>query len=204
MFKVYYNNKQIILTDNLSDFRSDKGVLSFKYRDNNNISLWLKDIESNDEINTIIVYNESIIGLKQDFKSYFTLIKAGGGLVYNDKGQYLFIRRLGKWDLPKGKKEESEKKLSKTALREVSEECGIKKLSIQKKLITTYHYYIVNKKRMLKKSKWYLMKYDGKVTPTPQVKENITQAKWFDKSQISLIIDDTYPSVVDVINYYFK
>ncbi len=31
------------------------------------------------------------------------LIKAGGGLVINEKGEILFMFRRGKWDLPKGK-----------------------------------------------------------------------------------------------------
>ena len=59
--------------------------------------------------------------LKQFFRM-FNNIKAAGGLVSRDK-ELLFIHRLGKWDLPKGKLEKKESnKLA--AVREVREECG--------------------------------------------------------------------------------
>jgi 8-oxo-dGTP pyrophosphatase MutT (NUDIX family) len=35
--------------------------------------------------------------------SLFKIIEAGGGLIKNEMGSYLFIFRYGKWDLPKGK-----------------------------------------------------------------------------------------------------
>ncbi|HYH57216.1 MAG TPA: NUDIX domain-containing protein, partial [Anseongella sp.] len=53
-----------------------------------------------------------------------TYIEAGGGLVINEKGQYLFIFRNGKWDLPKGKLEKGEG-ADAGSIREVEEECNI-------------------------------------------------------------------------------
>ena len=41
----------------------------------------------------------------EEFCSQFTLIKAAGGLVYNQENKLLMIFRNGKWDLPKGKVE---------------------------------------------------------------------------------------------------
>src|SRR5438552_3388516 len=52
------------------------------------------------------------------------LIEAAGGIVKNTDGAYLFIYRLDKWDLPKGKIEKGEK-TKEAAVREVEEECGI-------------------------------------------------------------------------------
>ena len=40
--------------------------------------------------------------LKRDVKSLFTVVKAAGGVVRNERGEILFIHRRGKWDLPKG------------------------------------------------------------------------------------------------------
>ena len=42
------------------------------------------------------------------FKQLIPTIKAGGGIVYNQEGKVLMIKRHGKWDLPKGKKEKDE------------------------------------------------------------------------------------------------
>ena len=42
-------------------------------------------------------------------KEKIQVCKAGGGLVYNEKGEVLFILRNGKWDLPKGGKEKAKK-----------------------------------------------------------------------------------------------
>jgi len=202
MNKIYFNDKQIILTDN-KDYNKNKNEdLFIQYSDKYNINDLINNFETKTEIKKLIIYYDNLKKLKAEFKSKFTKIDAGGGLVVNNKNQYLFIKRLGKWDLPKGKKEKSEK-ISETALREVSEECGINNLSIIKKLNTTYHYYYLNDKRILKKSQWYLINYDGKKVPTPQTIENITEAKWFDKSELDIIIQNTYPSILDVIYQYF-
>lgn len=37
------------------------------------------------------------------FSNLFKKVDAAGGMVKNEKGEYLFIHRLGFWDLPKGK-----------------------------------------------------------------------------------------------------
>src|SRR6267154_620027 len=44
----------------------------------------------------------------QTFISYCSLIEAAGGLVQNEKNEWLIIFRRGKWDLPKGKIEGDE------------------------------------------------------------------------------------------------
>src|SRR5579862_407678 len=77
--------------------------------------------------------------LKKIVKSN-TLIEAAGGAVENAKGQFLFIYRNGKWDLPKGKLEKGEGKRA-GAVREVEEECGIKVSSIGARVCKTYHTY---------------------------------------------------------------
>jgi hypothetical protein len=53
----------------------------------------------------------------------FKLIQASGGIVFNQKNEILLIKRLGKWDLPKGKIKKSET-LEECAIREIEEETG--------------------------------------------------------------------------------
>src|SRR5690606_18167317 len=89
-------------------------------------------------------------------KSYllgkFKLIKAAGGLV-RKKEKFLMIYRFKKWDLPKGKKERGER-YKETAVREVEEECNVS-VKLDRKICTTWHTYTMNKKPMLKKTRWY-------------------------------------------------
>ena len=54
----------------------------------------------------IIVDNKK--AFKQKIISLYSLVEAAGGLVQNSEGQFLWIYRLGKWDLPKGKLEKNE------------------------------------------------------------------------------------------------
>ena len=66
--------------------------------------------------------------------------KRAGSLVVNRNKELLLIYRKGKWDLPKGKVEKSEKK-KHGALRETAEETGLelKNLSLQHPLKKTAH-----------------------------------------------------------------
>ena len=125
----------------------------------------------------------------KSFKAEFSEIKAAGGIVKNDKKEFLMIYRMQHWDLPKGKIEKDEKK-KQAALREVEEECGISDLEITKKLDKTYHMYELNGKAIFKTTYWYEMSYKGKQDLTPQTEEGITEAKWCDKSFIKSVLEN--------------
>ena len=127
-----------------------------------------------------------------------TLIEAAGGLVKNDKRNYLFIFRNGKWDIPKGKLEKGEKP-KEGAVREVEEECGIAIDECGKKIVNTYHVYTSKGEVVLKKTHWYKMKYTGKAKLKPQIEEGITEVRWMTKKDISLVADNTFPSIMDVL-----
>lgn len=134
-----------------------------------------------------------------NFKKHFTNIDAAGGLVINANNSVLLIKRLEKWDLPKGKKEKNEN-TAKCAIREVEEECGINNLEIVKKLKPTFHIYFLNNEIILKTTHWYLMKYNGKQTLKPQNAENITEAIWADLSKFKIDKNETYPNIIEVLN----
>jgi 8-oxo-dGTP pyrophosphatase MutT (NUDIX family) len=132
-------------------------------------------------------------------KNSVRFIEAAGGFVMNEEGKFLFIKRNGKWDLPKGKLEPKEKKKD-AAVREVEEECGLKIKKLGKKLIKTYHIYEIKGKIVLKVSHWYAMEAKGNQKLIPQTEEGITEVKWFAKRDFSIIRSNTYSNILDVIS----
>jgi len=141
----------------------------------------------------------------KDFNRLFekyTLVLAAGGLVKkNDK--FLFIKRLGKWDIPKGKLEKLETP-QQGAIREVEEECGINNLTIEQLIITTYHTYTEKNKQILKKTYWYAMNYQGNEEIIVQSQEGITKGKWLKKKKLDKIRNNTYESILEVLDTYFN
>lgn len=127
-----------------------------------------------------------------------TVIKAAGGLVENNKAEFLFIYRNKKWDLPKGKAEKGEK-IKVTAVREVEEECGVEISKRGKLLCKTYHIYEMNATVILKRTNWYKMKVKGAPKLIPQKEEGITSAVWVDPNQIKTKIKNTYPLIIEVL-----
>lgn len=125
-------------------------------------------------------------------------IKAAGGLVENDRKEYLFIKRLGKWDLPKGKLEKGEE-MKETALREVEEECGIKVDVLGKKIKSTYHSYSMFGELIIKKTNWYEMKVHNRPQLIPQSEEDITDAQWLTKDSFKMVRANTYPLIVELL-----
>ncbi|GAC1305263.1 MAG: NUDIX domain-containing protein [Mucilaginibacter sp.] len=127
-----------------------------------------------------------------------TLIEAAGGLVINENGEYLFIYRNSKWDIPKGKIETGEG-IKEAAVREVEEECGIKISSLGDRICKTYHVYKYKGEVVLKKTYWFEMRCKGQKKLKPQKEEGITAARWFRKDHIAPIVKNTYPSIMDVL-----
>lgn len=148
--------------------------------------------------------NEYLLITKSPKKIFSTikkkcqLIKAAGGLVANSKGEFLFIFRNKKWDLPKGKVEQGEK-IKIAAQREVEEECGVHISKNKKKLCKTYHVYEMDSKIVLKKTHWYKMEVDGYPNLTPQKEEGISKAAWVAPIAIADKTKNTYPSILDVL-----
>ena len=106
----------------------------------------------------------------------FKVLKAGGGIVENDKGELLMIFRNGFWDFPKGKLETGETILE-CSEREVEEECGVK-VSIISRICKTKHTYLGSKKKILKTTYWYSMKLLDDSKMAPETKEGIEKVEW--------------------------
>lgn len=134
----------------------------------------------------------------QDFCLDYFLIKAAGGVVYNEKNQLLMIFRNNKWDLPKGKLESNES-IEDCALREVQEECGVKNLYIDCELDCSYHVYEINSNKILKQTYWFKMKtkFNGKLIP--QIQEGITKVEWVKKEDIYLKLNNSFSNIEDIL-----
>lgn len=135
------------------------------------------------------------------FSEQFTVLQAAGGVVANGAGQILFIHRLDKWDLPKGKVE-SHEGFQEAAVREVEEECSIHGLNVKGHLMTTYHTYMLEGTPILKCTHWFIMNYSGQELPIPQTIEGITHAEWIAPDNWEKVLKNTYSSVLDVLNTY--
>ena len=135
-------------------------------------------------------------------KKKFKVIKAAGGIVQNNENKILFIYRLGKWDLPKGKKDKGEK-IKDCAVREVEEETNTK-VKIIKRNCTTWHTYTRYKKFILKKTVWYKMKCIDDSKMKGQKKEKIEKVRWMENKIINEILINSYKSLSYVVMKYFK
>ena len=148
----------------------------------------------------VVYMSEEVKESWKSFVSRYTLIVAAGGLVKNEKDECLFIYRLGKWDLPKGKAEYDETP-EETALREVEEECGLKNLKIVKELPKTFHTYKEKGKLILKKTHWFEMSIEGEQDLVPQTEEGITAVKWIPENKIKAeVLGNTYASIRGIFN----
>ena len=133
------------------------------------------------------------------FCSLFTEIQAGGGLVSNNRNEYLMIFRRGLWDLPKGKCEAGES-IETCAVREVMEETGLTAAELGELICVTHHTYHLNGEFCLKHTWWYRMRNQGGNLLKPQVEEEINKAEWMPWSVVLNHAPLCYNSVKEVIS----
>ena len=166
------------------------------------IAQFLDQVQMHHEDEMVHLWGKEPSDTLNIFASGLINMVAAGGLVQNPQGDILFIKRKGKWDLPKGKPEGGEE-LSQTAIREVSEECGISDLSILSPLPSTYHIYrLQDGSFVLKKSCWYHMLTNHHQTPLPQVEEEITEAIWVKRPVANTIKNGAYLSIKELISHF--
>ncbi len=132
---------------------------------------------------------------------HFSLIEAAGGIVCQ-KDQVLWIKRNGKWDLPKGKIEKNESK-KKTAVREVEEECGIR-AKLKNKIGKTWHTYRMGEEFVLKCTHWYEMEGAENQILIAQTEEGITEVAWFSIAESEKIAKESYASIQLIFEKFLK
>ena len=198
MYKVFYNQRTVFFIENDINYidQDDSDVHFFKNKKllNKELNLFL----NNPTLNKLYIIHKDVDFAFTEFTKLYEIIEAAGGLVKNAKNEMLVIYRRNIWDLPKGKIEENELP-NIAAIREVEEECGITDLEILNLLNITYHTYKLNGKDILKRTYWYEMIYNGIQNPTPQIEEEITEAKWLNTDNLQEITNNTFPSIIEVL-----
>lgn len=202
-YKVYFQNRFVVFKSTIPENPEQKYGLFYKYHGRKKLYQIIREFEKDVTIPSLLIVHPDLRKLWKKFRRYFKYIKAGGGYVQNEFGEFLAIKRRGTWDLPKGKKNKRES-LKDTALREVAEETGLKSLQIVSYLHTTYHSYPLKGCTALKKTKWYLMSSNTSEKFIPEKKEKISEVKWISPENVEMILEDTFPSVVDVIEEGLK
>lgn len=187
MYKVFYNEKALTLTD-----EPLQNTKSLKYSTNGQFDEAI-DMLKNTTLSEVNIFYHNLSKLWKEFKSYFEYLEAAGGIVKNQNDEVLFIHRLGRWDLPKGKVEEGET-TEYAAVREVEEECGIHNLILNDLVITTHHLYF-QKQMILKATYWYDMDYNGNETLIPQAEEGIKLVEWKTSDDIKKVLPETYENI---------
>ncbi|PIE50362.1 MAG: NUDIX hydrolase [Flavobacteriales bacterium] len=198
MYKVFINEKKLLLSKQKVNLEK-----SFSYKDSTTLEMAI-DRLNHTSCKAINIYGDKLDEIWKAFKKLFKNIDAGGGIVSNNKNEILFIKRLGRWDLPKGKKEKGEQ-IEQTSVREVAEETGIDKLKIRDFIGCTYHAYKTKKNEVLKTTYWYDMFHDGNQKGTPQQEEGITEIDWKSKKQIKKeVIPNTFNNIQLILEEYQK
>ena len=193
MYKVFVNDKPIVLTTEVSKETDFKNYLLKTVK----IGKVIKDLRKPSIKEARLIGKNEKKLLKKFLKKLPNVI-AGGGKVYNEKGEILFIYRNDKWDLPKGKVDRKET-IEAAALREVEEETGVKNLKIIKPLETTYHIFKRNGRHRIKITYWFEMKtsYTGKLQP--EEIEGITKVEWLNQNQIQNALENSYANIKTLI-----
>ena len=202
--KIYFNNKPVYLCNEinkeLNEILHHPDAVFIDEVSGPAIKSLLHEIQK-EEFHAGVLWNSDLDILKKAFFKHFKLIEAAGGIVINEKKEILFIYRLGKWDLPKGKVEKGEQ-LEACSIREIGEETGLTNLKIKKKIGETYHTYNAFGKHFLKISHWFHISTHHKQTLVPQTEEDITHLKWIKPQDINEPLGNTYASIKDIVERF--
>ena len=190
MYKVFFNQKPLILTNKIQYFSDTEPFLFIKYTSVTQIIKALKSSKNS----KVFLYHKDMDKLWKGFKKKFPIVEAAGGLVKRTDNKFLFIFRNNKWDLPKGGVEKKELIID-AAKREVIEETGVSDIIVKNKISETYHIFKKGKRFRLKKTYWFKMSttYMGKTNP--QTEEGIEKTKWVSYKNIEDILNDAFENI---------
>lgn len=189
MYKVFVGDKPIILTSHIDQETNFKNYLLNTVH----IGKVIKELNTT-SIEEVRLIHKNENKLLKKFLKKLPNVVAGGGKVYNENGDILFIYRNDKWDLPKGKAERRET-IEETAIREVTEETGVSGLEIVRPIETTYHIFKRNGRHRIKITYWFEMKTSFKGNLYAQEEEGITKVEWLNKEQIEQALLNSYANI---------
>ncbi len=189
MYKVFVNDAPLILTNKLSE------TVNGEYFPLNGTAINTAiDALAKKKLPAAYIYHPNHEEILKKFTKKIPLEVAAGGVVTNKEGKVLFIYRNDKWDLPKGMIDKGET-LEECAIREVSEETGVKGLKIENFLKTTYHVFKRKGSYGLKEVHWYAMKTSYKGKLVGQKSENIEKVKWKGPKKIKKALENSYTNI---------
>ncbi|MEM0543551.1 NUDIX domain-containing protein [Flavobacterium sp. j3] len=189
MYKVFVNDKPLFLTNEIAK-ETDFQLFLLESVDIEQIIIKIFQ----NKIQKAYLYYPDEKAILKKVKAKIPVCKAGGGLVYNQNGDVLFIFRNGKWDLPKGGIEKGES-IAETALREVEEETGVSNLVLSHKLQKTYHIFKRNGKYKLKVTHWFEMHTNFEGNPIGQANEGIEKVAWLNPEQVKDALKNSYENI---------
>ncbi len=202
MYRIFHGKHRIYLSEKESDIAKYKPDFIFKKPKEEQIKEALRvSKKATKPLKILLLGNPDKI--LKTVVSEFKYQLAGGGIVENKKDKILLMKRLGKWDLPKGKRDKGEN-IEECALREIEEETGAKKLSVVSSFAETYHTYYRNEKWIIKHTHWYIVKCEKDDELSPQMEEDIEQVAWVDFDTIDVLNIDTYPAIRKLLKLYKK
>ena len=167
------------------------------------VKRWLKECYDGSETRTFE------IGQDHRFWTFFLALHrrviAAGGWVKNSTGDLLVIERNGKLDMPKGKLE-SKETIEECAVREVQEECRVKRCKITGPFVRTYHCYPEKGEYTLKSTFWYPMSTDYSKKLKPQLDEGITAVYWASPALLKKRMTElpTYNSLTETFKKFIE
>ena len=189
MYKVFVGDKPIVLTTEVEKENNFKNYLLKSV----NMAKVIRKLNTTSLKEVRLIHKNKKKLIKKFLKKLPNVI-AGGGKVFNQDGEILFIYRNDKWDLPKGKAERNET-IEETAIREVTEETGVNGLEITKPLDITYHIFKRNGRYKIKITYWFEMKTSFKGDLYAQEDEGITKVAWLNSDQANKALENSYANI---------
>jgi ADP-ribose pyrophosphatase YjhB (NUDIX family) len=197
-FRIFFDKRIFTVSDDMEKCFQSVNGMGIRIDKPENVSD-LFDFFEQSPVVEFYVYTEMPEAVFDCLKNTNRFIRAAGGVVLNNDNDVLLIRRLGYWDLPKGKMEEDETEMS-AACREIEEECGISGIEITNKLMDTYHVYRdKDNRRVIKQTAWFNAFYSGNQLLKPQHEEDITEAVWTPLRDIAQYVPQMYASLKEVM-----
>ena len=192
MYNVFVNNIPISISTNT---RVGDGYVSLPLKKANLVHI-IEKLNDNPTLK-FHLYHKKEDKIFSLLEKKLPVYVAGGGKVYNDENEILFIYRNGCWDLPKGKIEKGES-IEECAIREVKEETGINGVEITRFLKKTYHVFKRGGEYRLKLTYWFEMvsDYDDKLIP--QLEEGITKVKWKSPKKVRKALQKSYGNITEL------
>jgi len=195
---IYYNQLKITIGTDSQEGTGNSEILNYNEENKKELKTAIDSFLKAANKKNLIIQTSKITNAFEALKNELHFIEAAGGLIRN-KNKYLFIKRLGKWDLPKGKLDKGET-IKQAAVRECEEECAVKNLTIIESIPDTYHIYEYKNKFALKTTYWFLMETNYDEQLKPQVEENIEEVKWLSLDEIKkTVLPNTYITIKNLI-----